>query len=472
MPDVRKSQLFLDDGMIEQAVRLWRVIHQPHKYYGNPVYTVGAPWEGRGVVYLGGVYVDPKDGRWKAWYATLHPPDYPEITFAVCLITSVDGIHWTRPELDVYSGHNGEKTNIVLDLGKVERAAAPTIIHEPENEAEPWTMVLSCAKGSLEYKAYVLRSSDGVHWRWEEEMPNGVVHGMHDRCTAMKGPNPEYPYVLFSRGKEDMAKWGLVRSVHRVAINPRKACGSPERVLHPDLEDDPSGQIYHAHGFAYEDIYIGLFQWYREREDPYGEMELMVSRDTVTWDRLRPRQPFLPRSPGGGALGAFDCQVTDTALSPPIRTSEGGAETLWFYYWGGPAMHGNRHLTFGQGIGLAQLRVDGFCSLRAHRFPGTLVTRPFIWPGGRLLVNASVLGGGGGWWQGTGGLKTEVLTEDLEVVVGLDRGSADNVTGDGTSLEQTWNLDPWAMGKVKGEEVRLKFYMDNIDLYSFRSSGE
>jgi hypothetical protein len=468
-PDVRKPQLFLDDHLIEQTVRIQRVVHQPHKYHDNPVYSVGALWEGRGMVYLGGVYVDPADGIWKAWYVTLNPPLYPEIQFAVCMITSNDGFHWTRPELDVYKGHDGEKTNIVLDLGRVMRAAAPTILYEPENVDEPWTMVISLAKDDLEYKAYILRSPDGINWRWERETPNGVVHGMHDRCTAFMGPDPEFPYVLLSRGKEDMSRWGLVRSVHRTAINPGKAEGKPTRVLVPDLEDEPSDQIYHAHAFPYGDAYIGLFQWYHETEDPHGGMELMVSRDSVRWQRVRPRRTFLPPSPGGGALGAFDCQVTDTALSPPVRTNQGGIDTLWFFYWGGPAMHGNRHLTFGRAMGLAQLRADGFCSLRAHRFPGTLFTKPFEWPGGRLLINAAVLGGGGGW-MGTGGLRTEVLYDDLEPVEGLGYNEADIVAGDGTGLVQTWKGDPRAIDSVEGKMVRFKFYMDNVDLYSFRAA--
>ena len=154
-----------------------------------------------------------------------------------------------------------------------------------------------------------------------------------------------------------MHRWGLVRSVHRVAINADGAASSPQRILTPDLEDDPAGQVYHAHAFRYGDTYVGLFQWYWETDDPYAEMELMTSRDTITWQRLRPRRTFLPRSPGGSAAGAFDCRATDTALSPPIRTSHaprgpylmGGMDTLWFYYWGGPAMHGKRHLTFGRG---------------------------------------------------------------------------------------------------------------------------
>ena len=131
------------------------------------------------------------------------------------------------------------------------------------------------------------------------------------------------------------------------------------------------------------------------------------------------------------------------------------------------AMHGNRHLTFGRGIGVAQLRADGFCSLRANRLPGSVVTKPFRWPGGTLQVNASVLGGGG-----AGSLRTEVLTEDLQPVPGLTRDEADPLRGDGIRLQQTWAGDACAIRKVRGKRIRLKFHMDNVDLFSFRSSLE
>jgi len=159
--DVRHAQLFLDDEIIEQQVRLRRIIHQPMKHFGNPVYTVGAPWEGTGVVYLGGVYVDPKDHLWKAWYVTLNPPAYPEIVFAVCMIVSEDGFHWRRPEFDVYRGHEGKWTNIVLDLGRAGRTTAPSVIYEPDDEEEPWTMFISLAwpAESTLYKGYFRRSS-------------------------------------------------------------------------------------------------------------------------------------------------------------------------------------------------------------------------------------------------------------------------------------------------------------------------
>ena len=154
-------------------------------------------------------------------------------------------------------------------------------------------------------------------------------------------------------------------------------------------------------------------------------------------------------------MGAYDAARTDTALSPPVRTAhqnEAGSpapnmETLWFYSWGGPAMHGDRHLTFGATIGVAQLRGDGFCSLRARRFPGTVVTRPFTWPGGRLLINAVGLGGGGG-----ASLRTAVLREDLSEIDGLGAQDADPLSRDGVRQEQQWRGDGAGIERLGRQE--------------------
>jgi len=37
-------------------------------------------------------------------------------------------------------------------------------------------------------------------------------------------------------------------------------------------------------------------------------------------------------------------------------------------------------------------------------------------------------------------------------------------------MVQTWKNDPTCISRLKGQTIRLKFYLDNYDLYSFRSS--
>ena len=139
-------------------------------------------------------------------------------------------------------------------------------------------------------------------------------------------------------------------------------------------------------------------------------------------------------------------------------------DTLWFYYWGGAAMHGNRHLTFGRGMGLAQLRADGFCSVRAERFPGMLITKAIEWPGGSLILNAVTLGG-----AGNGSIRVEVLTEDLAPVPGLTGSDSDPLKGDSCKMEATWQGRSDAIAVMQGRTIRLKIHIDNSDLFSFRA---
>jgi hypothetical protein len=46
------------------------------------------------------------------------------------------------------------------------------------------------------------------------------------------------------------------------------------------------------------------------------------------------------------------------------------------------------------------------------------------------------------------------------------------LAGDGTRLDQTWDGDADRIAALEGKRVRLKFYLENADLYSFCSSDQ
>jgi hypothetical protein len=48
---------------------------------------------------------------------------------------------------------------------------------------------------------------------------------------------------------------------------------------------------------------------------------------------------------------------------------------------------------------------------------------------------------------------------------------ADGALNDGTSMEQTWEGDGARIERLQGEKIRLKFYVERYDLFSFRASG-
>jgi hypothetical protein len=62
---------------------------------------------------------------------------------------------------------------------------------------------------------------------------------------------------------------------------------------------------------------------------------------------------------------------------------------LYYAGWDGP--HGIAERT--PGIGFANIRKDGFISMHGPAGGGVLVTRPLLWPGGRLHLNASAPAG-------------------------------------------------------------------------------
>ena len=82
------------------------------------------------------------------------------------------------------------------------------------------------------------------------------------------------------------------------------------------------------------------------------------------------------------------------------------------------------------------------------------------------LINAVGLGGGG-----NASLRTAVLREDLSEIGGLGAEDADPLSRDGVRQEQTWGGDGAGIERLAGKTVRLRFLLENTDLYAFRASG-
>ena len=70
---------------------------------------------------------------------------------------------------------------------------------------------------------------------------------------------------------------------------------------------------------------------------------------------------------------------------------------------------------------------------------------------------------------GAGELRCEVLTEALDPISGLSLADADPVTSNSTALRQTWNGDAKKIDSLRGQQIRLRFHMDNMDLFSFKA---
>jgi len=96
-------QLFVDDHLIADS-SLERKWHLPEIQRG-PILVAETALELNGgnrpvaAPFSDGLFYDPADGLFKLWY---HAGWFDGIAYA----TSTDGIHWTRPRLDIELGTN------------------------------------------------------------------------------------------------------------------------------------------------------------------------------------------------------------------------------------------------------------------------------------------------------------------------------------------------------------------------------
>ena len=234
-------------------------------------------------------------------------------------------------------------------------------------------------------------------------------------------------------------------------------------------------QLYDLNAVAYESIMLGLIAIFRgpnnqaaaERGVPKtNDLTLAFSRDGFHWDRPD-REPFIPatRTPGTWDKGYIH--------------AAGGVclivlDRLYFYYgaWSGdsPKLKGNmvghhpraNAMYAGGSTGLATLRRDGFASMDAGRAGGTITTRPVIFDGRHLFINAVT---------SEGSLRVDVLDQQGEPLAPFSADNCVPVSADRTAQRITWkgadDLLP-----LRGTPVRFRFHVTNGKLYSFWVSRE
>ena len=96
--------------------------------------------------------------------------------------------------------------------------------------------------------------------------------------------------------------------------------------------------------------------------------------------------------------------------------------------------------------------------MQAGSEPGTVLTRPLVWRGSTLWVNADAR---------EGELRAEILDGEgnlLRPGLSLDRSTP--VSRDGVRIALGWS-GAEDLGELRGRTVRLRFQLRNADLFAF-----
>ena len=491
IPIGSRRQLFLDGHLIEWRDRMTRRVCPATKSSENPVIRPREDWEPAGYVAYGSVLYDAEERLYKAWVNSVgeprgHAHGDCSAKGGLFHFISEDGIHWERPELDVFP-LEGRPTNIVALSRHSDHPRCWPYCYElfgvslDPTDPEPsrryklgylylnrdYHGPLEDARHPGELRALgVALSPDGVHWTNVEDpvtqaTRDGATHWFYDRGRGR--------FVLYGRGRHvDPAVQRLYgerlffqrnnsgRAVKRAESEDflHWTPDQGELVLAVDALDGPGDEIYGMSVFPYEGIYIGLVQMFHNYEDRlYLDVQLAVSRDSVHFERLSDRSAFIPV----GGVGAWDRFNNSVANSEPIAAGD----ELRFYYGGrnylhsgvlkGPDNGAQADIPFRAGVGMGTIKRDRFAALEASFEAGTLRTKPLVFEGARLHVNADVE---------FGLLEVTVLDADGGPLEGMRA----RVRGQ-DSVDVPVPLD--GLAALSGKPVRLEFTLQNGHLYSF-----
>lgn len=425
------------------------------------------PWEmNAGVGYISVVF-DPRVQRFRLYYQVWNPKGEAGglPTYSICYAESEDGLHWEKPLFD-FVPFAGRQTNI-LAVGDNE-AKAPTVhLAETAGEMADGTPVRNLGMlpaGALRGNPYLMyycdsghylaTSEDGLAWNLKQEklIPNRV-----DCFMTVVHDDVRDEYCMFYRNKliyhdsKDPLLRGNTRMMARIASKELWSLwdGMPTTVLLPDEADH--GRFYNMPVFKYGGVYWGFLEQFNE-EPELIEVELAFSRDGFDWNRLPSRPRLIPV----GEEGAWDDGMTFAA----DRVIEVGDE-WWLYYSAYDGYHDEKN-RIGK-LGLVRFGKERFAGITSDPDGKTsyVVTRPLVWPGGDLVINADAAGGA---------MRVRVTDLDRKVLNGLSWEACVALEDDATRHTVTW--DGANMAGLEGELVRLEFEFEDADLFAFLAGGE
>ena len=473
-------QLFVDDFLIGSSTGVVRKFNKPVKYIGNPVMwpvtkaeldkierppdcTMRAPGC---CMPGGGVWWDPTRQRFRMWY--LSGWNGP-----LSLAESADGLKWERPPV----GPNGDNVllpGLTVDTFSVwpDYAAA--------NPYASWRLFI--APPGCPVRSRQFASPDGCRWtavdaggkvgdsstlfynpfrgKWVWSVRHYWSGG--DRCRVYREHEGFIKGAVWKSATEDDIRSGRYDADGKAEVFPWLACDDADitRTIGGTVRKP---QLYNVDAVPYESLMVGLFKIICGRDNKESARSGMpktttvhfaYSRDGFHFDRPD-RTPAIADSDWGS--GAWDTGYLGPCSSGFVIKDE----QLWFYYVGArgdgtvtSGIDNGMHANFS--VGIAKLRRDGFAGMVADG-AGEIVTRPVVFSGSHLFVNADAR---------FGNLSAEVLNEEGKPFHGYAASDCNGlVRFDTTKRAVTWKGGD--LSRFAGQPVRFRFRMKVATLYAF-----
>lgn len=430
----------------------------------------------------------------------------------VCYARSSDGFTWTKPKLGLAQPFPGAEPNIVVGWGaggfpENMEDSANVFIDPNAPAAERFKLGVRYVTETKEpgkFGLHLLASPDGITWTMKQRNVLNYWSPMPhlDTENIIFWDPARNTYRAYARynirppwgGRSRAIAYGEAASLDKLphiedmqvllandGLDPRiynPAKGREERLL--DYYTNATLRYPWAENayFMFPSVYFhfakelgGAFAEQAPTNGGVNDIRFAASADGVAWQRFD-RRAFVRL----GIRGSWDAREI-YLLHGVLPEGDAG---MRLYYFGSDRAHGwgrnerNQQLMRAagvapvadtSGVGMLQLRRDGFVAARAAYPGGEFTTPTLVFAGDELVLNLDT--------SAAGDLRVELCDEIGIAIEGFTLADSDRIhTTNEVNRRITWKGKS-DVSRLAGKPVQVRFVMRDTDLYAmqFRAAG-
>ena len=405
----------------------------------------------------------------------LVPDGFGDENIVCCYAESRDGIHWERPDLNIFPTKDLKHNNIVwAGTGGTNFA----VFKDTNPNCKPEARYKAIGRAMYqEGKDPSPPQPDATGYNWPSrtglvafQSPDGIHWSlMQEERIIKKGEFDSYNVAFWDAARERYAAFirvwmpdgAGIRSVATLTSEDFLHWSDPPQWL--QYGDVPAEHLYDNNILAYPrapHLLMGLpmrLVGGRTKipgnplpdETAVDDTVLMTSRDGINFHRWR--EAFIRPGPlPGGWWNENNCVAWGFVVTK--SGIEGAPDELSFYmneYYGSPQGNLRRYT----------LRMDGFVSVNAPCAGGEMMTRPLVFQGKELVLNYET--------SAVGSVQVEIQNQAGAPLPGFALADCPEIYGDAIEEVVKWQGGS-DVSSLAGQAVRLRFLMKDADLYSIR----
>ena len=462
-----RRELFVDHFLIEQLSGVQLHLHTPRDE--GIALRFDQPWEGL----FSGYTTIVRDGeRLLAYYRGKPVADRDgSMNEVTCCAESLDGVHWTRPELELFEAQGAKKNNVVLaNAASATHNFCPFLDERPGVPADERFKALG---GTMEGGGLTAwKSPDGLRWQRMSAhpvIPKAMVpfKYMFDSQNVPFWSATERKYLCYYRVFEkDIRR--IVRSESDDFLH-----WSPPVLMeyrHPS-GPAPIEHLYTNQTHPYfraPHLYVAIAARFMPGRRVLTDEQAKAIKVNPGYFKDTSDAIFMTTRPGEGSGHAafYDRTFLEGFIRggigpqnwvsrtnyPALNVVQTGPAEMSMYVnqdYAQPTAHLRRY----------SMRLDGFASLRADYHGGEMVTKPLMFAGKQLSLNFST--------SAAGGVKVELQDASGQPLPGFSLADCQEQIGNELDRVVNWKGRS-DLGTLAGKPVRLRFVMKDADVFALR----